>query len=274
MKKLLHAPFLLAAAMLLAGSSAHAITFSLFLPSGEGGRVNGQTLTIGPGGEVEELGAYLAIDGLDLNGADAGVAASLSAATLPTGLDFAFSSSLTTDATDLTLSYQFTNNTGSALGGITFLSYMDAEIDERVNSFFNEFATVLGTPAVGQGYEIDEPGFLFGDITDNLALGVLDNTNAVPSSAPEDVSMALSFSISELGAGETLDVAILISEDGSSIGPLALQQADASSTGTEITYSGTATVSGGPTPVIPEPGAAAVFGLGALLVLRVARRER
>jgi hypothetical protein len=103
---------------------------------------------------------------------------------------------------------------------LTFLVFLDAEIDETANTFFNEFATTSGTLATGQNFEVDEPGLVFGDIFNNFLLGQLDGTNALPQGNPEDVSMALSFSftVGAIGPGETLVVSVLISEDRTSIG--------------------------------------------------------
>ena len=259
-------PLLAVLWLLLGATAAQAITFTPFLASGAGGRVNGQTLIIGPGGEVEELDAYIGIGGLDLNGAADGVTAPIGSASLPAGLDYSFDAELSADTTDLTLRYSFANNTGSAVNDITFLSFIDAEIDERVNTFFNEYATVFGSPAAGQAYEVDEPGVLFGDIRDNIDAGVLDGANAVPVSAPEDVSMAMSFALSELAAGGIFEVAILVSEDGDRLGPLWITQLDTASFGTKIIYSGEASV------VVPEPRI--LLGIAALTLLAASRRRR
>lgn len=71
--------------------------------------------------------------------------------------------------------------------------FVDHEIDETTNTFFNEFGSVSGAPVAGQTFEIDEPGFLFGDIPTNFAASALDGTNGVPSLSPDDVSMALAW---------------------------------------------------------------------------------
>ena len=41
--------------------------------------------------------------------------------------------------------------------------FLDHEIDEPINTFFNEYG-MGGTAVAGQSWEIDEPGALFGDI--------------------------------------------------------------------------------------------------------------
>ena len=70
-------------------------------------------------------------------------------------------------------------------------TFLDHDIDVDLNLFFNEFGAVSGTPGAGLSWEIDEPGFLFGDIFMNFSAGALDNTNGVPVGSPDDVSMAL-----------------------------------------------------------------------------------
>jgi len=78
--------------------------------------------------------------------------------------------------------------------------FVDHEIDEADNTFFNENGAAVNTPAAGQSWEIDEPGYVFGDIYDNILAGSLDNTNAVPAGSENDVSMALGWDI-EPGPG-------------------------------------------------------------------------
>src|SRR5688572_28622601 len=80
----------------------------------------------------------------------------------------------------------FDGSTG--LGSITFSltgagshyfgAFLDHEIDEPINTFFNELGAVSGAPQAGQSWEIDEPGFgaIPGDIFDNFLGGTLDNS--------------------------------------------------------------------------------------------------
>jgi hypothetical protein len=90
----------------------------------------------------------------------------------------------------------------SASGSHYFSLFGDHEIDEAINTFFNEFGSATGAPAAGQSWEIDEPGFVFGDIYNNFTAGSLDNANGVPAGTPDDVSMALAWDFI-LGADET-----------------------------------------------------------------------
>lgn len=70
-------------------------------------------------------------------------------------------------------------------------AYFDYEIDQANNTFFNELAEVFGTPDAGQSWEIDEPGFVFGNIYDNLFAGIFDNSNDLDSIGREDVSFGI-----------------------------------------------------------------------------------
>jgi hypothetical protein len=87
-------------------------------------------------------------------------------------------------------------------GAHEVLVYLDHEIDEETNTFFNELGEAGGgAPAAGQSWEIDEPGFSAtpGDIYDNWLNGDLDNT--IGFLDPDDVAMALGFDF-VLAAGE------------------------------------------------------------------------
>jgi hypothetical protein len=237
-------------------SDALGISFTPFGPNGEGGTLNGQSMTVGAGGEVVEVDAFVAIDGVDLNGGANGTAARLSSDALPVGLDLSFAASRSEDDTDLSLTYTLTNGTGLAITDLTFSSFLDAEIDEATNTFFNEYAELQGATTVDRSFEVDEPGFAFGDIVSNLELGTLDGANAIPLASPDDVSMALSFGFPSLGAGQIAVIEILISEDGDLLGPFAISHRDLDpSSTTVITYSGSASV-------IPEPTTALLLGLG------------
>jgi hypothetical protein len=86
-------------------------------------------------------------------------------------------------------------------GSGAFFVFFDHEIDESVDTFFNEYGSQHGVVPAGLSWEIDEPGYVFGDIHANFLAGTLDNSNGVPVGAPDDVSVALGWSY-DVAAGE------------------------------------------------------------------------
>ena len=243
------------------------ISFTSFGPNGEGGTSNGQSLTFGTLGSVFELDAFVNIDGLDLNGGTLGTSGQLSVDPLPAGLTFGFTPKLSADETDLVLEYEFTNRTGTALT-IDFFAFVDAEIAVPVNTFFNEFGVVGGTLGAGasdadpDSYAIDEPGFVFGTIFDDLLLGSLSNTNSITETMPDDVSMALGWDPLVL-PGFKLLIEVMLSEDGSSKGGFALRHEDPEFPLESLTFSGQAQVlPASDENVVPEPAVFSIFLAG------------
>lgn len=98
-------------------------------------------------------------------------------------------------------------------GANYIVAYFDFEIDEFNNTYFNEFGASNNTLQAGQSWEIDEPGFgpIQGDIYTNAADGFLDNSNAVPESAPDDVSFALAWDFTLL-ANEVASISFTLSD--------------------------------------------------------------
>ncbi|MBL9137922.1 MAG: hypothetical protein JNK85_18800 [Verrucomicrobiales bacterium] len=79
--------------------------------------------------------------------------------------------------------------------------FVDHELSEASNTFFNELGAVsAAAPPAGVTWEIDEPGYAFGDIVDHFEAGTLDNAIGTPD--PEDVSMAMGWFF-ELQDGQT-----------------------------------------------------------------------
>jgi hypothetical protein len=132
--------------------------------------------------------------------------------------------------------------------------YVDYEIDELINTFYNEYGAVtVASPPDGLSWEIDEPGFVYGDIDDNFmaAPPTLDNMNGVPMDAPDDVAMALGWDFL-LGADETATIVFHLTTKQPAPGSFYLAQIDPDSQATLYMYT-EFNPSGGP-GVIPEPG--------------------
>jgi MYXO-CTERM domain-containing protein len=149
-------------------------------------------------------------------------------------------------------------------------TFLDHEIDQAINTYFNEYGTTSGSPDTGQSWEIDEPGYVFGDIYDNFLGSALDNSNAVPSSLADDVSMAMGWDFS-LGASETATIDFVLSETQPTSG-FYLTQTDPDSEASIYMSSSLGISSGGPTPN-PAPATLALMALGLLGLRRFAGRR-
>lgn len=157
--------------------------------------------------------------------------------------------------------------------------FADHEIDEVENTFFNEYGYTIDSAVAGQTWEIDEPGYSFGDIYSNFIAPALDDSNGVPETAADDVSMALGRAFT-LAAGETAYVSFLLGTyeaDQAGDFPtipgqgLKLIQWDPDSEG-GIYFSSSVRIDQGG-GAIPEPGTMVLLGTG-LLGLAGLRRRR
>ena len=158
-------------------------------------------------------------------------------------------------------------DTGTGLGTITaqvtgaglhnLLVFLDIEIDEEVNGFYNEFGATSGAPSAGLMWEIDEPGYVFGDIYDNFLAGALDGTNGVPPGSPDDVSFALGRAFT-LTAGETATLDFRTSLTAPA-GGFYLVQTDPDSD-SSVYFSSELNITGG--EPIPEPATLWLLGSG------------
>lgn len=86
----------------------------------------------------------------------------------------------------------------SGEGSHSIIGFFDFEMFERNNTFFNESASVHGVAAAGQSWEVDEPGYVFGNIYDNVLDGSLQNDNGVPAGLEDDVSFAIGWNFNLL----------------------------------------------------------------------------
>ena len=219
--------------------------------------------------EIYETGAFL--NSSSLGGASLQYLSSGVDDFTGSGIDISFTNGLNSNNYgDLT--WQFSNNTADTLSDVSLFGFVDAEIVETFNTFFNEYGRYISVTGAGSGdinadsWEIDEPGFVFGDIYNNLLGGALDNTNAVPMGLEDDVSIALGFDLGDILVGQTWSMTLSISE--TDIGGIYHGDADGA-VGAYI--NGTATVS--PVSTVPEPSAMVMLLLG-MLGMSFARQQR
>ena len=154
-------------------------------------------------------------------------------------------------------------------GAHTFDAFFDHDIDEFINTYFNETGAATGIVAAGQGWEIDEPGYINGDIFENFQASVLDN--GIGSSIygnslfPDDVSMAMGWDFA-LAAGEQASIDILLDLSAPSSG-FFLTHADPDSN-LCIYLSSTISIS-----QVPIPAAVWLFGSGLIGLVVIAGKK-
>ncbi len=152
--------------------------------------------------------------------------------------------------------------------------FVDHEIDESVNTFFNEFGLPVSIPEATQTWEIDEPGFVFGNIYDNFANSdettgsLLDNSNAVPQASPDDVSMAHAWDLN-LAAGEKATITFLLSQNAPTSGFYLGHHDDESDE--SVYFSSSLKID---RPGVPDSGSTAILLMGSLAALGWLARGR
>lgn len=196
-----------------------------------------------------------------------------------TGLSFATSQTAGVDA--LRLTYSFTAASAIALGSAAV--YLDADINQDANTWFNERGESLVAAGGASSWEIDEPGFgssYVGDIYGNYGNGVFDNTLfGGQTDLVEDVAMGLAFNFGSLAVGDQLTLEILLSESavGAGWGTVLHQwDNDDGLAGDNLFFAGRYNILRAtppdPTPgAVPEPATLALFGLGLISLMTLRR---
>jgi len=156
----------------------------------------------------------------------------------------------------------------SGAGAHSVIAFFDHEIDELLNTYFNEYGATSGSVPGGLSWEIDEPGYTFGDIFGHVTAGLLDNSNGVPAASPDDVSMALGWNF-VLGGGETAQITFLLGAMAPTSGGFYLRQTDPDSGKSIFFNSGLEIRSINGTT--PEPSSCVLFVIG-IVGLALSRR--
>ncbi len=148
-------------------------------------------------------------------------------------------------------------------GSHNFGAIFDHEIDEPINTFYNEVGTEHGTAAANQGWEIADPvsDFIYDDFETDDLLTWAGNYN------PDDVAMAMSWEFL-LAPGEQALISFALS-DTSPLGGFFLEHSDPDSQ-ISIYLSSTLGISLSP---IPVPAAIWLFGSGLLGLIGFSRRK-
>lgn len=173
------------------------------------------------------------------------------------------------------------NITGT--GSHSFDAFFDYEITETGNTFFNETGSSNGIPATdpggNQSWEIDEPGFVDGDIFENFQAGTLDNEIGTSiygnTTFPDDVSMALGWDFNLLD-GDTATIMLMLSTTQPTSGFYLAHSDPGILPGTGINASDPTTIYFSSTlgiSPIPVPAAIWLFGSGLVGLIGFSRRK-
>lgn len=146
--------------------------------------------------------------------------------------------------------------------------FWDLDIyEEAVGSgLFDDTGSAVGAAPAGLSWEIDEPGYAFGNIFGNFTAQTLDNSDL---GFPEDISTALSWDF-VLAADQTAFLNF-VATTVIPAGGFYLLHADPI-TGAQVAFYSSLDIQGGQPP-IPEPGTLLLVGTGALAGIRRLRRR-
>ena len=157
-------------------------------------------------------------------------------------------------------------------GSHNVIAFFDFEIDQFTNGFTNEWGVAVGTPELGQIWEIDEPKYFRGDILDNVLAGILDSSNEVAENNIDDVGFALGWEF-DLLADQTANIDFILS-DLLPAEDFYLTQYDPASDAS-LFFSSVLNITGGtPTGQIPEPDPFVLALLGGLALLGARKTKK
>ncbi len=159
-----------------------------------------------------------------------------------------------------TITYSFT---APAAGSYSVYAFFDHEISQSRNTFYNEYGTAVNSPAPGQSWEIDEPGYRDpnpGDGFVNFVQGRLDNANALGIGMPDDVSIAMGWQYF-LDPGDTARILFILGENAPPSGSFFTSHYDGESGEELFLHSSLNIEEGSPAPV-SEPGTMMLLGSG------------
>lgn len=176
--------------------------------------------------------------------------------------------------------WRIANTTATTWADVSLIFYLDADFGP--GGYSNETADFVGLDLPGgvpadaiapDQWEIDEPGWVFGDIYDNAAyLGALDNGNGLPPGQGEDVALALGWTLPALAPGDE----VWLTMHHVTAATTGLAQFDPAGPDAAYVWGFARVIPADPDPDpdppgVPEPSALVLGGLGALAMARRAR---
>jgi len=156
----------------------------------------------------------------------------------------------------------------TAAGNHNVVLMVDAEIDESLNTFFNELGSAHGSLAAGQSWQIGDP-MAAGGIYDLTLGGALTNSD-LNGGQLNDVALALGWNFT-LGADQKANLLFALSDTLPDSG-FYLEQYDRESDA-HLYFTGILQIVEGGTPTVPEPSTLLLLGAGLAGAWLLKRRD-